>query len=334
MASIYDVAKLAGVSKTLVSRVINDQKGVSEKSRKKILDAMNELNYRPNAIARSLVLQKTNIIGVIMDSLCQAYYFDFIKGIEQEIEKSSYEVLFCSARDNVEAKKKYVDFFSQGRTDGFIMYGSNVRDHKLIEELEHSRMPMVIVENDVDGLNINNICVDNRYGSEVMIEYLIKQGCKNIYHVTGDLAVKAAIDRMEGYRAALRKHGMECREEMIIQADFTVEGGCRAMRKALAEGMDELPDAIYFGSDATAAGGMIALEEKGIRIPEDIKVAGFDNDLIMLPDRKPRRLTTLAQPMFEMGANAARLLLDDIKDSPQKKKRMIYYPELVIGETT
>ena len=102
----------------------------------KILDAMNELNYRPNAIARSLVLQKTNIIGVIMDSLCQAYYFDFIKGIEQEIEKSSYEVLFCSARDNVEAKKKYVDFFSQGRTDGFIMYGSNVRDHKLIEELE------------------------------------------------------------------------------------------------------------------------------------------------------------------------------------------------------
>ena len=106
------------------------------------------------------------------------------------------------------------------------------------------------------------------------------------------------------------------------------------MRKALAEGMDELPDAIYFGSDATAAGGMIALEEKGIRRPEDIKVAGFDNDLIMLPDRKPRRLTTLAQPMFEMGANAARLLLDDIKDSPQKKKRIIYYPELVIGETT
>ncbi len=334
MASIYDVAKLAGVSKTLVSRVINNQKGVGEKSRQRILDAMEELNYRPNAIARSLVLQRTNIIGVIMDNLCQPFYFDFIKGIEQEIEKSSYEVLFCSARDNVEAKKKYIDFFSQGRTDGFILYGSNVRDHKLIGELEHSQVPMVIVENDVDGLNINNICVDNRYGSEVMMDYLIQQGCRNIYHVTGDLTVKAAIDRMEGYRAALRKNGMECREDMIIPADFTVDGGYRAMKKALEEGMECFPDAIYFGSDATAAGGMIALEEKGFKIPEDVKVAGFDNDSIILPNRQLKRLTTLSQPMFEMGANAVKLLLDDIKDSPEKKKRIIYYPELVVGETT
>lgn len=333
MASIYDVAERAGVSKTLVSRVINNQKGVSEASRKKILDAMEELNYRPNAIARSLVLHKTNIIGVIVDNLCQTFFFDFIKGIEQEIEKSSYEVLFCSARDKVEAKKKYIEFFSQGRADGFILYGSNVRDRKLIEELENSMMPMVIVENDVDGLNINNICVDNRYGSEVMVDYLVKQGCRNIYHVTGDLTVKAAIDRMEGYQAALRKHGLEWREEMVIPADFTIEGGCRAVTELLKRNAP-LPDAIYFGSDLTAAGGMTVLEEHGIEIPKDIKVAGFDNDTIILPDRKLKKLTTLEQPMFEMGANAARLLMDDIKDNPKKKKRIIYYPELIIGETT
>lgn len=334
MSSIYDVAKHAGVSKTLVSRVINNQKGVSDASRRKILDAMEELNYRPNAIARSLVLQKTNIIGVIVDNLCETFFFDFIKGIEQEIEKSSYEVLFCSARDNVEAKKKYIDFFSQGRADGFILYGSNVRDRKLIEELEHSLVPMVIVENDVDGLNINNICVDNRYGSEVMLDYLIKQGCRNIYHVTGDMTVKAAIDRMEGYCAALRKNSLECSDDMIIPADFTVKGGYRAVSELFDKGMDRLPDAIYFGSDATAAGGMIALEEHGIEIPRDIKVAGFDNDMIVVPDKKLKKLTTVAQPLFEMGANSVRLLLDDIKDSPEKKKRMIYYPELIIGETT
>lgn len=334
MASIYDVAKQAGVSKTLVSRVINEQKGVSDASRKKILDAMAELNYRPNAIARSLVLQKTNIIGVIVDSLCETFFFDFIKGIEQEIEKSSYEVLFCSARDNVEAKKKYIDFFSQGRADGFILYGSNVRDRKLIEELEHSSMPMVIVENDVNGLNINNICVDNRYGSEVLIDYLVKQGSRRIYHVTGDMTVKAAIDRMEGYRAALRKNGLEFTEDMIIQADFTVKGGYRAIREMLDKGMETLPEAIYFGSDATAAGGMLALEEQGIAIPEDIKVAGFDNDMVIVPDRKLKRLTTVAQPLFEMGADSVRLLMEDIKENPGKKKRVIYYPELVIGETT
>lgn len=333
MASIYDVAERAGVSKTLVSRVINNQKGVSEASRKKIMDAMEELNYRPNAIARSLVLQKTNIIGVIVDNLCQTFFFDFIKGIEQEIEKSSYEVLFCSARDKVEAKKKYIDFFSQGRADGFILYGSNVRDRKLIEEMENSMVPMVIVENDVDGLNINNICVDNRYGSEVMIDYLVQSGCREIYHITGDLTVKAAIDRMEGYQAALRKHGMECREEMIIPADFTVEGGYRATMELL-ERNAPLPDAVYYGSDLTAAGGMTAFEEKGVEIPGDIKVAGFDNDELLMIDRKFKKLTTLEQPMFEMGVNAARLLMDDIRDAPVKKKRMIYYPELIIGETT
>lgn len=334
MASIYDVAKLAGVSKTLVSRVINGQKGVSDASKKKILNAMDELNYRPNAIARSLVLQRTNIIGVIVDNLCEPFYFDFIRGIEQEIEKSAYEVLFCSARDKVEAKKKYIDFFSQGRADGYILYGSNVRDRNLIEELEHSVMPMVIVENDVDGLNINNICMDNRYGSDVAVDYLAKSGCKRIYHVTGDMTVKAAIDRMEGYRAAIRKNGLEFSEDMIIVAGFTIKTGYEAVKTMLEKEKGVLPDAIYFGSDATAAGGMMAIEDYGLQIPEDIKIIGFDNDKIFMPKRNLKRLTTLAQPMFEMGAEAVRILLEDIEKNPDKKKRLIYYPELIIGETT
>lgn len=334
MASIYDVAKLAGVSKTLVSRVINNQKGVSDASREKIMKAMEELNYRPNAIARSLVLQKTNIIGVIVDNLCETFFFDFIRGIEQQIERSPYEVIFCSARDNLEAKKKYIDFLSQGRADGYILYGSNVRDRKLIEELEHSAMPMVIVENDVDGLNINNICVDNRYGSEAAVEHLVKIGCANIYHVTGDMTVKAAIDRMEGYQAGLRKCGLTFSEDMIIPADFTVKGGYQAVDAMLKDKGRKRPDAIYFGSDATAAGGMMAIEDYGLRIPEDIKVVGFDNDIIMVPDRRLKKLTTLAQPMFDMGANAVRLLMEDMEHNPQKKKRVIYYPELIIRETT
>lgn len=334
MASIYDVAKYAGVSKTLVSRVINNQKGVSDQSRKRILEAMEALNYRPNAIARSLVLQKTNIIGVILDSLCEPFFFDFIKGIEHEIEKSSYEVIFCSARDSVEAKEKYIDFLSQGRADGYILYGSNVRDRKLIEELEHSSMPMVIVENDVNGLNINNICVDNRYGSELMIDYLLNEGCKTVYHVTGDLAVKAAIDRMEGYQAALRKNGIIDTKEYIIQSDFTVQGGYESVKNFLKTNQSLLPEAIYFGSDATAVGGIMALEEAGIRIPQDIKVSGFDNDSFLLQSKGMKKLTTLSQPMFEMGVSAVKLLLEDIEKNPEKKKRMIYYPELVTGETT
>lgn len=335
MASIYDVARLAGVSKTLVSRVINGQKGVGEGSRKRIEQAMKELNYKPNAIARSLVLQKTGIIGVILDDLCDPFLFDFIKGIEKEIEKSNCEVIFCGARNKIELKKKYIDFFSQGRADGYILYGSNVNDQKVTDDLELSTIPVVLVENDVAGMNINNVCVDNRFGSELAVNYLIKQGCLSIYHVTGDMNIKAAIHRKEGYEAAMQKHGFAVKGDMIIEAGFTIDSGYQAVANMLEEQKGEkLPDAIYFGSDATALGGMMAMEDRGIRVPEDIKVVGFDNDAITVPDRNLKKLTTVSQPIFDMGASAVRLLMEDISEGLTEKKRIVFYPELVIRETT
>lgn len=335
MSSIYDVAKLAGVSKTLVSRVINNQEGVGDNSRERIMHAMKELNYRPNAIARSLVLQKTNIIGVILDTLCEPFYFDFIKGIEQEMEASSYEVIFCSARDKLETKKKYIDFLSQGRADGYILYGSNMSDKRIIDELEHSVIPMVIVENDVDGMNINNISVDNRYGSEVAVNYLVSRGCKSIMHVTGEMTVKAAVHRKEGYENAMKHHGTAIAPPMIIEGGFNVQSGFQAIAAMLNRvPREELPQAIYFGADAAALGGMIALLDRGIKIPEEVKIIGFDNDSITVPERQLKKLTTLAQPMFDIGVSAAKVLLEDIDSNLSEKKKVIYYPELLIRETT
>lgn len=335
MSSIYDVAKLAGVSKTLVSRVINDQKGVSEASREKIMSAMKELHYKPSAIARSLVLQKTNVIGVILDTLCEPFFFDFIRGIEQEMERSSYEVIFCSARNQLKTKKKYIEFLSQGRADGYILYGSKLSDKKIIDELSNSVIPLVIVENEVDGMNINNISVDNRYGSEVAVNHLIKLGCRKIFHVTGDEDIKASIHRKEGYIQTMEKNKLPVTEQMIIPAGFKVKQGFQAVAALLGElREEEWPDAIYFGSDATAFGGMMAMQDKGIQIPQQVKVIGFDNDNIVIPERNLPKLTTLAQPMFEIGVSAAKTLLDDIRYNYPEKKKVVFYPELIIRETT
>lgn len=335
MSSLYDVAKLAGVSKTLVSRVINSKKGVSEKSREKILAAMKELNYTPNAIARSLVLQKTHIIGVVLDNLCEPYFFDLIKGIEHAITKSDYDVIFCSGRNRMELKSKYIKFLSQGRADGVIIYGSSLSDEKLIKELSESNFPFVIVENKVEGININNVVVDNAFGSKLAIDHLIEIGCSNICHVTGDMSIKASVDRRDGYIKAMQSHGFTVNSNMILQADFTVESGYQSIKMFIERnGKEQLPDAFYFGADTTAFGGMMALEDYHIKIPEDIKIVGFDNDKPHDIERKLKKLTTLSQPLYKMGESAVSMLISDINHLVPEKQKLVYYPELIIRETT
>lgn len=335
MASLYDVAELAGVSKTLVSRVINGQKGVSEKSREKILSAMKELNYTPNAIARSLVLQETRIIGVVLDDLCEPYFFDLIKGIEHGITKSDYDVIFCSGRNRMELKSKYIKFLSQGRADGVVIYGSSLSDEGLIKELSLSNFPFVVVENEVEGVNINNVVVDNAFGSKLAIDHLVETGCRSIYHVTGDMNTKASVDRRDGYIKAMQRHGFAVNDSFILQADFTVASGYKSIKAFLEKaGKERLPDAIYFGADTTAFGGMMALEDHGVNIPEDIKVVGFDNDKPREIERKLKKLTTLSQPLFQMGTSAVDMLISDIKHTADGKQKLVYYPELIIRETT
>lgn len=335
MANIYDVAKAAGVSKTLVSRVINQQVGVSEASYQKIMKAMKELNYTPSAIARSLVLQKTRVIGVILDNLCEPYFFNLIKGIEEETADTDYEVMFCSARNDIDVKNRYINFFSQGRADGFVLYGSNLSDDTVLERLSILNFPCVIVENDVDGRNICNVSVDNQYGSKIAVNYLLEKGCHNIFHVTGDEKVKAAIHRKEGFITAMKEHGVTNASACILEADFTIKSGYQAMAAFLSNyGKEKLPQALYFGADTTAIGGIMALEDAGIRVPEDVQIIGFDNDNILIPDRRIKKLTTVAQPLYDMGTSAVKLLLDDIQNRHEIKKKMVYYPELILRETT
>lgn len=335
MASIYDVAKRAGVSKTLVSRVINGKTGVSPQSRKKIKSAMQELKFTPNAIARSLVLQKTGIIGVVMDNLCEPYFFDFIRGVENSVEATGYDVIFCSSRDSAQIKKRYIDFFMQGRVDGFILYGSSLEDEKLIRTLESATLPFVVVEYDVENLNINNICVDNHAGSKSAVNYLVRKGAKRICHITGDVKTKAAVHRKEGFLQAMAENGLSVGAQDVLPGGFTVSSGYQAMSAFLQEnGAENLPDAFYFGADNAAYGAMMALEDRGIAVPGDVMMAGFDNDAAKVPGRSFKKLTTLSQPMMEMGQAAVRIVVDEIAEPKDKKQRLVFYPELILGETT
>lgn len=334
MASITDVAKLAGCSVTLVSRVINNQYGVSEKSRQKIKAAIEELGYTPNAHARSLVLKKTNTIGVVVDTLCDAYFFDLIKGIEDELERYEYEVLFCSGKNDAEKKNSYINFFMQGRTDGLILYGSYRDDIELIRKLESIGFPFSLVEFEAEDLNVNNIILDNRYGSKLAVDHLFSRGCKRIYHVEGDAIMQASEKRREGYVEAMKDHGAADEDIVILKSGWSVEAGYRTMQEFLEDPRNTLPDAFYFSSDQTAFGGIRALREAGYSVPGDVMAVGFDDDNPRNMADAAVPLTTLRQPLYEIGQKAIEVLIREINEKPEKKEKFIFKPELVIREST
>jgi Transcriptional regulators len=335
MVSITDVAKKAGCSATLVSRVVNNQYGVSDKSRKKIKEAIEELGYTPNGLARSLVLKKTNTIGVVIDTLCDAYFFDLIKGIESEVDKHGYDVLFCSGGNSTEKKNSYINFFMQERVDGIVIYGSNLDDIKFIEKLVTSKFPTALIENDVGQLNANNILLNNQYGSKLAVDYLFKCGCKSIYHVSGDADRQASMRRLDGYIEAMKSHGVTPDETMILESGWTEEQGYQSIKKFLLEyGKNKLPDAFYFGSDQTAFGGMKALIECGISIPDDVMLVGYDDDNPRKNDFQYIPLTTIHQPLDEMGKAAIRILINDIDEKKAVKEKIMFYPNLIIRNTT
>lgn len=334
MSSLQDVARLAGVSATLVSRYINGQKGVSERSKQKIVEAMRTLNYRPNAIARSLAKRRTHTIGIVMDTLCEPYFFPLVTGLEDASDDTEYDLVFCSGRNNVGVKQNAVRYFTQGRADGVIFYGSRLDDETIIQSLAGQGFPFVVVENTFPALGINNISLDNAFGSAAAVDHLISCGCKRIYHVGGDMQHRVSIDRQNGFIYAMQRHGTIVNSGMLIQADFDVHGTYRIMKEYLAgKRAADLPDALYCGSDNTAYGAIMALEEAGIHVPGDIMVVGFDND------NPPREydyapLTTLSQPLHEMGRRALEILIEQIENPDAPAQQIAYYPELIVRQTT
>lgn len=335
MATIYDVAKRAGVSKTLVSRVINNQSGVGPESRVRIMEAMKELQYKPNTLARSLVLQRTNLIGMILDSLTEPYFFDVIKGVEDKVKENNFRVIFCSGRNDRREKEAYIDFFSNGTTDGAIIYGSDLDEADLIRRRAQLDFPFVVVENEVEDANVNNVLVDNTYGSKLAIDHLVEKGCRRIMHITGAKRARASLRRWQGYLISMELHGLSQYQSVIECDEYGVDEGYAAVKGLLEKNRKEvLPEAIYFGADNTAVGGMIALGEAGIRIPEDIRVVGFDDDTVWGLDRDLKKLTTIRQPLYEMGEKAAEILIEQIHNPEEPRKRIVLRPELIVRETT
>lgn len=331
MATIHEIAKKVGVSSALVSRVLNDKPGVSPENRRKIREAIREARYVPNALARSLVRQSTQIIGVVMDDLCEKYFFELIRGLQDMGEEMGYNVVFCSGRSRPDIKYRYVDYFMEGRADGIVAFGSRLEDAPLVRHLVKRAPHCVLIEGDVPGESFNRVRVNNTGGAYRATRHLIARGYKRICHFTGDMNYNVAHERLEGFLAAMRDAGVPVEDGTVIQSDFEEALACERMTKLIGQG--RVPDACFAGADKTAYGVMRALIASGLRVPDDVAVIGFDDEAPDSRDMLFPGLTTMRQPLYEMGQMGIKLLVRSLTTPDVAPQSVVFEPDFVMRES-
>ena len=350
MATIDDVAKHAGVSIMTVSRYINDNGYVGEKTRVKISKAIEALNYRRNMVAKSLITKKTKTIGLIIASISNPFYSEVILGIEDESYDRGYNVILCNA-DGKKKEQEYIEILLEKCVDGIIFSHLNI-SHQQITDLKDEAISCVLIDNETGRLDIGNINSDDVYGGFLATEYLISLGHRKIACIHGSLnfnktkpqkkyeetfQFKLWNNRTIGYRKAMEKYELNINSNFILEGDGTsengVKGGYEAMKKILA--MEQKPTAIYAQNDLMAVGVINAIHEAGFKVPEDYSVIGQDG--IALGEWIYPKLTTVALPRYELGRKAAKILIDmenNIMSSGMEEEGLLFKPSLHIKGST
>jgi len=335
--TIYDVAKKADVGIGTVSRVLNNSPQISPKTREKVRKVIRELNYQPSIMARGLARKCTNTVACILPSFTGYFYFELLNGIQKVISKKGYDLILYSV-DLFEKKEEiFKRIIRERRVDGVLVISMTISDtyaHKFIQ----SKLPLALI--DSFHKDLDSIIIENKEGALAATRHLIKLGHKKLGMINGSLNSVPAKIRLDGFKQALAESHIEPDERFIINTNgfsnsefkhndgFNKAAGYKAM-KTILEFEDDCPTAIFISSDIQALGAIRAIREEGLRIPNDIAIVGFDD--IELAEYLG--LTTIHQPMFEMGTLAANRLTEKISGTNSKKLKKIFSTELVVRET-
>ncbi|WP_404455232.1 LacI family transcriptional regulator [Virgibacillus necropolis] len=301
MATIKDVAKLAGVAISTASYALNNSTKVSQSTRKKVENAAKELNYQKNGFASDLKRTKTNTIALILSDLSGPYYSELIKGVQDVATTNGYDLIACSSIGG--SQSTAVKFLKEKRVDGVIILAHNISDELTLESAREG-FPLVVLDRKLKNEFVVHVEVDNVDGGYAATEHLIKKGHKQIAYINGPYNSHDNELRFEGFSRALKDNGLTYQSKWRLSGDFTREGGYRATKMLIAQ--NELPEAVFYANDEMAIGGIQAFRENGIKIPEDISVIGFDD--IQLAEYITPPLTTMKQPKYEAGALSVHLI--------------------------
>jgi DNA-binding LacI/PurR family transcriptional regulator len=322
--TILDVAERAGVSKSLVSLVMRGSPRVSEEKREAVLRAADELRYRPNAVARSLVSQRSFLIGVMLSDLHNPFFVEVVDGIEAEALSAQYRALFNTGGRTAKGESVAIETLLQLRTDGVILASPVLPAREIRNAAATTRV--VLVARPSRWPDVDSVANDDRAGARMAVEHLIELGHRVIAHIDGGKGAGATA-RRAGYRDAMRRQGFD--DDLVVPGAYTEEGGAAGVR-LLSRGAR--PTAIFAANDLAAIGALHTLEEKGLRVPDDISLVGYDNTSLAALGHI--NLTTIDQPRREMGAMAVRLLLNRLDKRQTKARHVLVQPSLVVRGTT
>lgn len=307
MATMKDIARIAKVSTSTVSHVINNTRYVSDEIREKIMKVVNELNYTPSAVARSLKVKETKTLGMLVTATSNPFFAEVVSGVEQYCNQHHYNLIISSIDGNEQRLQQNIQTLIQKQVDGLLLMYSDTR-HAMVEQL-NLNLPIVVMDWWPTELNADKIYENSEFGAYLATKTLIEQGHKNIAIITGKLDKSLAHNRLLGYQKALQDAHLPINPDWIIESHFDFEGGVEGMKKLLQ--ITPRPTAVFACSDTIAVGVYQVAWQQGLRIPQDISVIGYDN--IMLAQYLTPPLTTIHQPKAELGKLAVETLLERIK---------------------
>jgi len=329
--TLEDIAKKVGVSRSTVSRVVNGFPNVTPEVRSKVVEAIQETGYHPNAAARSLASQRSGVIGLVLPRTVSSFFIDpffpqLTQGVAYGCNKNDLTLSLYLVSNKEDEEKIYPRISRRGLLDGILVQAGQP-DARMMEYLATSRVPNVILGRPFMPEGANYVDVDNVSAAANATRDLIKLGYKRIATITGERDSAATVDRLEGYKQALKNAGRAIDPSLIVEGDFTEPGGYAAMQKLLAA----KPDAVFAASDITAVGAMDAVLGAGLRIPEDIAFVGFDD--VPIATMGKIKLTTIRQPILQFGIKAVELLIDVINNGKKPARRITIETELIIRES-
>ena len=328
--TIYDVAREAGVSMATVSRVVNQNPNVKPTTRKKVLDAIERLGYRPNAVARGLASKKTTTVGVVIPDISGSFFAEVARGIEDIANMYNYNIILCNSDEQKEKELRLINTLLEKQVDGLLFMGNEVtEDHK--EAFGTASVPIVLTATYDDENRWPSVNIDNKQAAVDATTLLLDEGHRHVALITGPLTHPVnGFPRYQGYREALEAKGVPFDEKYVRVGDYRYQSGMEAMRELLA--LDEPPTAVFAASDEMAVGVIHAVQDAGKRVPEDISVIGFDN--IDIASMVRPLLSTIAQPMYDIGAVSMRLLTKLMNKEEVEDPHVILQHELVLRQST
>lgn len=330
--TILDIAKELNITFSTVARALNDHPAISVATKKAVKETAARLNYRQNKIASSLRSGKSDTIGVIVPNLHVSFFSSVVSGLEKVMNANGYNILLYQSNESNKHEAKGIETFLQSRVEGIISSVTTETKSEVYQEIISRNIPLIFFDRELSELGMPSVVIDDYKGGFIATEHLIKQGYKNILHITAHQEIAIFKERLRGYIDALKHYNLPVNEELIIKGNFSLEFGKDVVKQTRQQGI--IYDAVFALEDYTAMGAMQALKESKIKVPDEIGVIGFANE--SFGSLVSPALSTIDQQTSKMGEETARLFLNKIKNEPKTgtPEKLVLDPILIIRESS